>query len=103
MDLASFQKEVAALTDSWADKKPELLMYLTEEVGELARALRKVGAKRWGHEDEEAGSLEDVTEELGDVLFLLARIALISGIDLEDAATLVLGKINLRVSQSGLK
>ena len=74
MELGKFQATVAELTDSWADQKPELVMYLTEEVGELARALRKAGRKRWGHEDEAVGSLQDVAEELGDVLFGSSRI-----------------------------
>ena len=47
--------------------------WLTEEVGELAKALRK-------------GTSEDVVHEFGDVLAWLASLANISGVDLEHAA-----------------
>lgn len=74
------------------------MLLLTEELGELARALRKLGSTRWGHEDEAVGSKEDVVEELGDLLFLLARVALITGVNLEDAASAVVGKIERRLN-----
>jgi NTP pyrophosphatase (non-canonical NTP hydrolase) len=76
------------------------MMLLTEELGELARALRKLGVKRWGHEDEAIGSKEDVAEELGDLLFLIARVALITGVDLDDAAFAAIGKIERRLAAS---
>jgi NTP pyrophosphatase (non-canonical NTP hydrolase) len=99
--LNSFQKQVDRLTSSWSDARPEsLMMLLTEELGELARALRKLGVKRWGHEDEAIGSKEDVAEELGDLLFLIARVALITGVDLDDAAFAAIGKIERRLAAS---
>ena len=57
--------------------------------------------QRWAHEEEVAGSDSDVSTELGDVLFLLARLALVSGVDLEGAASSVLEKIRLRLTRSG--
>ena len=47
--------------------------WLTEEVGELARALR-------------TGELADLTLEFSDVLAWLASLANLVGVDLEDAA-----------------
>ncbi|HEX7464638.1 MAG TPA: MazG nucleotide pyrophosphohydrolase domain-containing protein [Actinomycetota bacterium] len=47
--------------------------WMTEEVGELARALRK-------------GEPSDVVHEFGDVLAWLASLANLSGVDLEEAA-----------------
>jgi hypothetical protein len=47
------------------------MMLLTEEVGELAEAIRKSRGTRWGHEGEIAASEEAISDELGDVLFLL--------------------------------
>jgi NTP pyrophosphatase (non-canonical NTP hydrolase) len=47
--------------------------WLTEEVGELARAIRK-------------GDRADLTHEVGDVLAWLASIANLIGVDLEEAA-----------------
>jgi NTP pyrophosphatase (non-canonical NTP hydrolase) len=47
--------------------------WLTEEVGELARALRM-------------RSREDLVHEFGDVLAWLASLANVAGVDLEEAA-----------------
>jgi NTP pyrophosphatase (non-canonical NTP hydrolase) len=47
--------------------------WLTEEVGELARAIRK-------------GDRADLTHEVGDVLAWLASLANLIGVDLEEAA-----------------
>jgi NTP pyrophosphatase (non-canonical NTP hydrolase) len=52
---------------------PASVAWLTEEVGELAQAVRK-------------GTAEDQLHELGDVLAWLASIAGQLGLDLEDAA-----------------
>jgi NTP pyrophosphatase (non-canonical NTP hydrolase) len=46
--------------------------WMTEEVGELAKALRK-------------GARSDVVHEFGDVLAWLASLANLSGVDLEEA------------------
>ena len=89
------------MTQSWSHHELEgMMLLLTEEVGELARALRKMRGQRWGHDDESVGSTENVMEELGDVLFLLARISVRTGTDLGDAAAAVLGKIERRMAQS---
>ena len=48
--------------------------WMTEEVGELARALR--------HDDR-----ENLVHEFGDVLAWLTSLANLSGVDLEDAAS----------------
>jgi NTP pyrophosphatase (non-canonical NTP hydrolase) len=102
LELAAFQEEVARLTDSWSDAKLVTMnLLLTEEIGELARAIRKLGTKRWGHEDESVGSKDNIVEELGDILWLLARISIISDVSLAEAAATVLRKIELRVAQSG--
>ncbi len=47
--------------------------WLTEEVGELARALR-------------TGEQEDLLHEFGDVLAWLTSLANLAGVDLEEAA-----------------
>jgi NTP pyrophosphatase (non-canonical NTP hydrolase) len=52
---------------------PASIAWLTEEVGELAQAVRK-------------GSADDQLHELGDVLAWLASIAEQLGLSLEDAA-----------------
>lgn len=101
MELSGFQEKVYDLTHHWTDATPEgIMLLLTEELGELAQAVRRLGRKRWGHDGEAVGSRDDVTEEAGDVLFLLARICLITGVDLSEAADRVLGKIERRLSHS---
>jgi NTP pyrophosphatase (non-canonical NTP hydrolase) len=77
MELESFQKQVGELSESWQEPKIAwLMMLLSEELGELVQAIRKSKGKRWGHEDEEVGSAEDISKELGDMLFLMARVAI---------------------------
>lgn len=48
--------------------------WLTEEIGELARALR-------------TGERDQLVHEFGDVLAWLASLANLAGVDLEEAAT----------------
>ena len=52
---------------------PSTVAWLTEELGELAQAVRK-------------GTVEEQTHELGDVLAWLASLAEQLGISLDDAA-----------------
>jgi NTP pyrophosphatase (non-canonical NTP hydrolase) len=76
MDLAAFQQLMADTygTRDRARGLPATVAWLTEELGELARAVRK-------------GSREDQIHELGDVLAWLASLAGQLGIDLDEAAT----------------
>ena len=53
---------------------PAAVAWLTEEVGELARALRK-------------GASIEQAEEFADVLAWLASLAVLAGVDLESVAT----------------
>lgn len=76
---------------------PRLLSLLLEEAGELAQAVRLLAGPRRGHPGEAAASIEQVEDEIGDVLFLLARIALATGASLETAAWRVIGKIERRI------
>ena len=106
MDLSTFQSQVGELTATWTDPKSienteSIVMLLTEEFGELSRAIRKSRGARSTHPDEAPGSPDDVVDELGDVLFLLARLALVSGVDLDRAGSLVIDKIRLRVERKG--
>jgi NTP pyrophosphatase (non-canonical NTP hydrolase) len=99
-----FQDRVRTLSaQAWPDYQPgpDLAAYLVallcEETGELAQAVRKLGERRWGHPDEHPGSADAVLKELGDVLFLAARLADLAGVRLEDAARGVLAKIEARL------
>ena len=104
MELAAFQQKVRRLTATWTDptepaNTEAIVMLLTEEFGELVGAIRKTRGERSGHPGEGGGSTEDVAGELGDVLFLLARLALVSGVEMETAAAIVLEKINRRTQK----
>jgi NTP pyrophosphatase (non-canonical NTP hydrolase) len=75
MELGELQQRMA---DTYGERDrarglPASIAWLTEEVGELAQAVRK-------------GSADDQLHELGDVLAWLASIAEHLGLSLEDAA-----------------
>ena len=75
MTLAELQ-DLMARTDGERDRSrgvPATVAWLTEELGELAQAVRK-------------GSAEDQLHELGDVLAWLASLAAQLGLSLEEAA-----------------
>lgn len=82
--LADYQDLIRALViERGYDKEtvPEVLMLLTEEVGELAKAIRKLNGQVT-HQD---SKIHDVEEELADVLWLTVDIANRLNIDLETA------------------
>ena len=75
MELADFQGRIAA---AYAERDrargvPATVAWLTEELGELAQAVRK-------------GTTADQLHELGDVLAWLASLAEQLGLSLDDAA-----------------
>jgi NTP pyrophosphatase (non-canonical NTP hydrolase) len=75
MDLAGFQELMARTygTRDAARGVPATIAWLTEELGELSRAVRK-------------GTAEEQAAELGDVLAWLASLAHQLGLSLDDAA-----------------
>jgi NTP pyrophosphatase (non-canonical NTP hydrolase) len=60
---------------------PEVLMLLTEEIGELAKAIRKLNGQKT-HQD---SKVHNVQEELADCLWLLVDLSNRLEIDLETA------------------
>lgn len=96
MELTNAQRRV----DEWISQFEEgywpplaILARLVEEVGELARLLNhEFGEKpkKPGEEDQE------LTEELGDVLFVIISLANSQGIDLDSALEGVLEKYRTR-------
>lgn len=106
-DINVFQAAAAALaSQAWPDDRPgpehsnKLIARLTEEMGELARSVRKHGRVRSGHPGEAPGTREAVLDELGDCLFLLARIAELAGVTLGDAGAVVLAKVQGRIKHT---
>ncbi len=78
-----------------------LIARLCEETGEVAREVRRYWQKRWGHEDEERASAQDVTAEIGDLLFVTVRLAALCGVNLDEAQAAVLAKVEQRLLRSG--
>ena len=96
MALSSLQAEVDRVILAFPEGYwPPLanLARLTEEIGELARALnQRVGAKRI-----KAGeTIGDLSLEMGDVLFTLSVLANQFEIDLTDAMVRTLAKVQTR-------
>jgi NTP pyrophosphatase (non-canonical NTP hydrolase) len=82
--IADLQKFVAARCKErgWTERTDiERLMFLTEEVGEVAKEIRKRGGK-YGYKP---GTDEKLGEELVDVLNFILDIANANGLDLEQA------------------
>jgi NTP pyrophosphatase (non-canonical NTP hydrolase) len=73
--IRDFQRriEAAFLERDRGRGTAKTFVWFVEEVGELARALKK-------------GEPQNLREEFGDVLAWLATLASLSGVDLEDAA-----------------
>lgn len=76
MELADLQTVMRAayLERDLARGRDATFRWLTEEVGELARALRR-------------DDRENLIHEFGDVLAWLASLANLEGVDLEEAAS----------------
>lgn len=103
VELESFKQRVVDLASrAWPEDRPSasmadsLVAVLCEESGELARAVRSHWERRWGHPEETSATADNVTEEIGDLLFILARISQLCGVSLDDAATVVQDKISDR-------
>jgi|WetSurMetagenome_2_1015567.scaffolds.fasta_scaffold1194103_1 NTP pyrophosphatase (non-canonical NTP hydrolase) len=65
------------------------LLFLLEELGETARAF----LKEEGYKADNNRIAETSAEELGDVLFLLLKLAYIKNIDLEDVLNHTISKL----------
>jgi len=105
MKLSDLERHASSLaSQAWPEDAndpalvPRLVALLLEESGELAQAVRLLAGPRMGHPGEVAGTIEHVEDELGDVLFVLARIALATGASLDRAAQRVIGKIERRIA-----
>lgn len=106
-ELARKAETIERLARSvWPDESGKaldrtLFAQLLEEVGELCGACRSV----WGRDVRPSvkGSREHVEEELGDVLWLLLRIATLHGVDPLVAADRAIAKFVSRAQAAGYK
>ncbi|MCA9330680.1 pyrophosphohydrolase [Candidatus Saccharibacteria bacterium] len=84
LSLPNYQELIASLViERGFDKEtvPEVMMLLVEEVGELAKAIRK----KHGIKVDETSRQHDVEEEAADVFWLLIDLCNRLGIDLAKA------------------
>ncbi len=82
--LADYQKLVEYLATERGYQEEtvvEVMLLLTEEVGELAKAIRKLNGQKVGAHSKH----HEAADELGDCLWLLVDISNRLGIDLEQA------------------
>ncbi len=82
LTLTALQERIRR-TDHRPGHELEYLQKLVEEVGELARAMRH--GTRWADTQQIKGTVD---EELFDVLYYVAALANLHGVDLETAARL---------------
>ena len=103
MSFAPVQKEV----DDWISQFEEgyfaplpMLARLTEEVGELARALMHHYGGKKPKKDEDRG---DVGEEIADAMFVLVCLANSLQIDLDEAFATMMAKYRSRDAERWTK
>jgi NTP pyrophosphatase (non-canonical NTP hydrolase) len=96
MSFADAQREV----DQWISQFEEgyfpplpMLARLTEEVGELSRALMH---HHGGKKPKPGEAMGDIGEEIADAMFVLICLANSLGIELDDAFGKMMGKIRER-------
>lgn len=81
----------------------DLALHLGEETGEVARCIRKLTGTREGHPNEVPISNKKLAEELGDVLFVVTRIANRYGIFLHECMNEVSAKLVQRFNTEPLR
>lgn len=96
MTLAEYQKQVDDILQGYA--KPywqplSQLARLTEEVGEVARALNHKYGDKPKKQNEKP---DDLSDELGDILWTLVCLANSEGIDLESTMQRSIDKLTVR-------
>jgi NTP pyrophosphatase (non-canonical NTP hydrolase) len=96
MNLNDYQAEIDTFLQGYAKPYWEPLSQLarmTEEVGELARALNHKYGEKVKKASEEA---DDIEGELGDIIFAVITLANTEGIDLDKALQKVINKARTR-------
>ncbi len=84
MELKELQERVDAWIKEYGVRYFDELTntaVLMEEVGEVARVM----ARRYGEQSFKEGERDNLTEELGDVLWVIACLANQTGVDLTEA------------------
>lgn len=103
MDLRQYQQETkkTAVYPPHEQKGYYPILALCGEVGELANAFKKV--LRGDYQQDDPTYKTKMMDELGDVLWYVARVAEDLGFDLNDVAKFNLKKLKLRKATGRLK
>lgn len=90
-DIADLQRKTGQIADSLHHSRDPhiILLYLMEELGEVARAF----LKETGHKSTNNRITESYKHEIGDVMFLILRLANVTGINLEEELEYTLDKV----------
>ncbi|GAA2798464.1 nucleoside triphosphate pyrophosphohydrolase family protein [Saccharopolyspora taberi] len=103
-DLAEFHKKTAitARFDDWPENQTLLYVALglANEAGEVAGAIKKAVRDDGGEITEQRR--QEVTDEIGDVLWYAARLAELVGITLDDAVAANITKVRRRLANGTL-
>lgn len=81
-DIKSYTEQVGQMTRKLGHSEDPtiILLFLMEELGEVARAY----LKEEGHKAGNNRVTETFRQEMGDVFYLLLRLAAVTGTDLEE-------------------
>lgn len=99
LTLQEMQRAVHAWISQWDEgyfSPLSNLARLTEEVGELARAINHLHGDKPPKESDDA---DDLAGELGDILFVVVCLANQLDIDLDDSFRAVMSKYDMRDAQ----
>ncbi len=93
-DLKDLQEKTGNISKSLghSDDPKIILLFLLEELGEVARAF----LKEEGHKEDNKRIIETYSQEMGDVFFLLLRLAYVKDINLEEQLDHTLQKLHTR-------
>lgn len=91
-DVVTLTEKVGTMTKELGHSEDPtiILLFLMEELGEVARAYLKEG----GHKKGNDRVTESFRQEMGDVFYLLLRLAAVTGTNLEEE----LGKTERKLS-----
>jgi NTP pyrophosphatase (non-canonical NTP hydrolase) len=105
MEIRQMEQKVlqVCIANNWELLPKDDMMLLTEEVGELAREVRRMenGRQRPDEVDPDREvTLEHMAEEIGDILFPLIKIAAYYGIPLQKAFDMHIKKMGGRTKDA---
>lgn len=91
-DITTLQTRVAQTSHALGHSEDPtvILLFLLEELGEVSRAF----LKERGHKQNNNRVMETFREEMGDLLYMLLRLAHATNVDLEESLEHTIQKLN---------